>query len=341
LARIEVQIDGKNDVMEHVEWLEFAEALDRLDALVVEVAIPKHGTASDLVTKIAPGKPYTVKLFDDDDAEVGSASGDVVEVGYGYVPGQGQRLTILGLDCLHRLHVTQPAKLWEASHSDIVKQIASRNGLTAKADGVSTTAGFVLQGDGSDGVFLRNLAREHNYVVRAVDKELHFKRATPAGGQVKVVWADDVREIKLRANVQNLVSKVTVHGFDPKQDKVIQGQATPAQLKKITGSDTGVALAKKAFGERELILNQAGYVAASNAKERAVAELQSRAERFVEGTVLVNGKPDARAGKKVQIKDAAWPFAGTFFIRQARHLFDGGGYRTAIDFSSDSLPSRS
>jgi phage protein D len=267
---------------------------------------------------------------------IGKAEGDLLEVTYER-SSRGLRLVLVGVDALHRLRSAAAPKLWEASHTDIVSQIAQKHGLTAKTDGVSTQAGTELQQDQDDAVFLRNLAREHHYYVRVVGKELHFKRWAGVGSALRVTWADDLHDITLRASLEGLVSKVTVTGWDPEADQAVTGTALPTDLKKTSGGSTGVDLAKKAFGELPITLNHAGYVAATNAKARAVAELQRRAERFVSGTARLPGTPKARAGLPFTVAAAGWPFSGTFLIREARHVFDGR-YATSVDFVSDSFP---
>lgn len=337
---IVLKLDGKTDAMRHVERLEYAEALDQLDALVVEIVIPNNADGEKLLPTLLPGKPFVVELHEDG-AMKESGAGDIVEVQHIRTTRGGYRVVLVGLDGLHRLHGTQPAQIWEVGHKDIVTKIAQRNGLTAKADGVDTTATIVLQGDGTDGLFLKQLARENNYFVRVVGKELHFKRHKAAGAKVEITWGQAVHEIRQRASLEGLLTGVMVHGYDPEQEKAITGEAKPADVQKISGGDVGVDLAKKAFGDIKLVLNQAGYVAPGNAKARAIAELQARAERFIQGTCVVDGHPTALSGRKLTVKEAGWPLSGDFLIRQTRHVLEGGrGYRTHIDFVSDSYPKK-
>ena len=333
---MKVSIGGKAVVMDHVRRVEYIESLDRLDLLLIELELNRNTDPKLTLSQFQVGKPFKLDLCEGDSV-VWSTEGDLIEVSHERT-SQGHRLLVLGVDGLHRLRGSPEPKLWEASHADIVRQIGQRHGLTVQADGVSTQAGHELQED-TDALFLRKLAREHNYYVRVLGKELHFKRWQPQGAAIQVSWGAELQEISVRAGLQDLVTKVTVQGYDALQDQAITGTASTTDAKNISGGDTGVALAKKLFGELPLSLNHQGYIAASNATARAKAELQRRAERFVQGRARLQGHPKARAGRPLKITGAGWPFDGTFLAREVRNILQPSGYHTAIDFVSDSLPS--
>ncbi len=340
-TRIDVLVDGSRDLMRYVERIEYSEAIDRLDAVVFELRIGRNTDAEDLVTSVQAGKPFTVELIEDD-AVVTEGAGDLIEVTHHRRQNGSYVMRVVGLDALHRLRGNQPAQVWEVGHADIVSEIASRHSLTAVADGVDTTAGFALQGDTGDAVFLRNLAREHNYYVRLLGTDLHFARREAAGTDVVCEWGTEIIDLTFRTSIDKMATKVIVHGYDFVTDELIEGEAAVADLKKISGGDTGPDVWQAAFGANEIILNQSGYSAATNATGRAKAELQQRAERFVTGRLLVPGKPAAVSGAKLTINGAGWPFSGDFLINETRHVLDPAvGYRTFVGFLSDSLPAAS
>ena len=341
MASIALKLGEELDIARRIQRIEFSEAIDRLDSLVAELVITKHDDPATLMTALKPGIAFTVELLDDEGTAVETFPGDVVEVEHVRRPRGGHRVTVVGLDGLHRLQGSQPAQLWEASHDAIVSEIAGRHSLTAVADGVDTTEGFELQGDIGDARFLHKLAREHNYIVRVVNGELLFKRRA-VGEAVTLTWGEDIVEIRQRASIDGLFTKVIVRGYDDAQDAAIDVMADSGALAGISGGTTGVAVYDTAFGARELILNQAGYIASTNAEERAKAELLARAGSFIQGSVLTKGNPAALSGKKLTIADAGWPLSGDFLIHQTRHVLDiAYGYRTWIDFTSDSYPAES
>lgn len=337
---IKVSINKKKDVMDYVERVEYVEALDALDVLLLDVRIPSHGDVDTVQKLFAVGTPWSVELHEDGKKVGDPGEGDVLEVRHTLRRRGGYTLRVVGLDVLHRLRANHPAKVWEeTSHADLIKEIAKRNKLTADVKGVDTTKRVIFEPDVTDAVFLRNLCREHHFAAHIVKGKITFEALKPAGSPVKVSWSDGVHELDLAANLDNLAGEAVVHGYDFDQEKVFEGKATASALKKISGTDTGVALSEKLFGKRQVVVNHGPYIAPTAAKARAEAELQARADRFVRGHVVCEGLPKARAGTKLTIEDAPWPFAGTFLIREVRHVMDRArGYRTTIRFMSDSLP---
>lgn len=338
-TRMELLLDGKRDVMRYVERLEYAEAIDDLDALSVEMSVHTTGDADTLVGMVVPGAEFTVELYEDKTAK-SELLGDLVEVEHIKHMRGGYEIRAVGLDALHRLRSRKPAEIMEANAKDVVSAIAKRHKLKVKADAVDTSVAWELLDNEDDAIYVKNYARKHNYFVRVVGDELQFKKRVAAGA-VTCTWGEDILDLSLRSNITGLVSKVTVMGFDMLTEKDVKGEAKNTDVQGISDGDVGVDLAKKAFGESELILNQSGYINPKDAKSRAVAELQRRAENFVQGTCVVVGNPLALSGAKLTIKQAGWPFSGDFLIRQTRHVQDASqGYRTYIDFVSDALPKK-
>lgn len=334
-----VKVADDETVMDVLVRCELVEAVDKLDSLVLTLRIP-HQAEDTLSGKIVVGAAYEVTL--DDDGTTVTYKGDIVEVRHSRRGGR-HRVTAIGLDALHRLRTANAAaQVWEVAHDAIVGEIASRNSLSGAAEGVDGTAALLLQNAGSDGAFLDQLARENNYYVRVVDGDLQFKRFQSAGAAVELDFDEDLSmEIEQTTSLDGLVTGVTVYGSDYIQDEAFTGTATTSDLQGISGGDTGPGILQTLAGDRELIINQSGYSDVSRATARAKAELQSRAERFLQGSVWTSGRPDAASGKAVTVSGAGWPLDGTFFIRQTAHVLDVSGYRTRIDFMSDSLPERS
>lgn len=338
-TRMELLLDESRDVMRYVDRIEYSEAIDELDALVVEVSVHRTGDADTLVNMLTPGAAFKVELYDAGTLK-NEGVGDLVEVRHHRRQTGAYDIVAVGLDGLHRLRNSKPAELVEGTTKDAVAAIATRHSLTLVADDVDTTESWQFMDDQDDAIYLRNFARAHNYYVRVVDTDLKFKKRVVTGA-VTATWGEDILELSMRTNIEGQVSKVTVMGFDMLQEADVKGEAALTDLKKISGGDTGANIAKTAFGETELIVNQSHYTQVTDAKAHAVAELQRRAERFVEGTCVVIGNPAALSGAKLTIENAGWPMSGDFLIRQTRHVQDTvHGYRTYIDFISDSLPTK-
>lgn len=336
-TKLELKIDGDATVMHALVHCELTEAMDTLDALVAVFAVHHHTTDTTILDKVKVGMPYEVALKEDDNA-VNTCKGDIIEVRHTR-RGDRHRITAIGMDSLHRLADKHaPAQLWDVAHDAIVQEIASRNNLTASAEGVDGTAAEILQNDGSDALFLKRLAAENNYFVRVQDSELVFGRRQGSGSITIDIAEERNTNLEQRTSLTGIVTKVTVHGSDYVQDEAFTGVAEAADLKDISSGTTGVSVVNDMAGAREIILNQTGYSDASRANARAKGELQRRAEQFVRGGMWVDGNPNAISGKSLTVSNAGWPFDGTFLVHQTIHRLVGQNYSTRIEYLSDSLP---
>lgn len=338
-AYVKLEVDGL-DVTEHLQLLDYSESIERLDLLHARLSLEAHGDNAKEVAKLEVGSEFTLTLKDDtSESELG---GDLVEIEHVRRPNGAFEIVLVGLDGLHRLQSGQrDATLWEGSHADIAKEIAKRNKLKAEVEGVETTAGIEFQGNVPDGLFLHQLARRYNYYARVSDKKLKFARRR--GSETVNVDYADAGELRLRSSLRGIVTSVKAHGSDYESGETFVGEAKETDLQKVWGTgSTGVKLAKAAWGEVSLVLNQTGLGTSTAVKALAKAELQSRAERFVTGLLSLFGSPLALSGKTLNIKDGPWPFTGKFLIRETRHLYSPiRSYRTQITFGSDALPAGS
>lgn len=339
---IQVKLNNADDVMAHVDRIEFVEALDALDMLRLDVVAPSHGDVSEIQGMVELGAPWKVELMEDGSAVGQPGEGEILEVRHVLRRRGGYRLEVVGLDKLHRLRGHHPPQVWiDATHTAVIQDIADRNGLQAQVTGLDTSQRVVFEPDVSDAVFLRNLAREHHFSVRIAQGKLAVAAYAATGSPCTVDWADGVHEMVLTANLDGIATDASVYAYDLDQETAVEGTVTKNDLKKISGTDTGAARVQSKFGARKVLVHHAGYLTPTAATARAKAELQSRADRFVRGTLVCEGLPSARAGLKVTIENAPWPYAGDFLIREVRHVADKArGYRTTIHFMSDSLPAQ-
>jgi len=209
--------------------------------------------------------------------------------------------------------------------------------------GVSTTADFTFQQGETDALFLMRLAREHNYYCRVLGKELHFGRRDLVEGEIELAYHKDVNNIRLTANLKDHLNEVHVYWGDPEKDGTKQTKVSYTADPKPTnsGGTLGSAIGKKAFGVKSLTIG--GYDAPlyknqSEAKAKAQAELDVSALDFVEGVVTAYSAFSATVGSTLKIKDAGWPFDGSFIITKVFHEFVFDGLKTEISFKANSLP---
>lgn len=336
---LSISIDGAalaDDVLDCAVLVEFVESLDELDAFTVRFEVPPGSIAKKVLKLCKPGGAWVLELKTGEGKL--TAKGDIIDTSVRLAPEGRWTVTLRGLEPLHRLRGAQVPKMWTGSPSSFLSTIASRHGLTAKAEGVDGNALLTLQAGEDDATFVKRLARDLNYIVSVEDKKLIFgRRNTPQGRKV-TLEADEVQHVEVNVSLYDVVSKVTVVGHDHVKDEPVSASVTPSVLKKLSGGDDGPKLAKAKFGERAVVLANAACEVPSLAKALATAELQRAAETFVRGRIYTPARPTATAGKLVEVNGVPWPVSGPFLIRESRHVVENHVYRTELEFFSDTLP---
>jgi phage protein D len=342
----ELKIKGKKDLTPFIREVTYTEAVGELDGMTCTLMFSGDGMDEKKVTSLMePGLPFTLDFLEGS-APKTKREGDIIAVSY-YRRRHSIQVTLIGVNYLHRLRSEHITQIWEDPHSKIVKTIAGRAkpSLTAKVQGVSSTADFTFQQSETDAVFLMRLAREHNYFCRVVGKELHFGRRDLAyGSPVTLVWGEDLLEIRMTANLKDHLNEVHVFWGDAEKDGTKQTKVKYTKAPKPTnsGGKMGSALGKKNFGKKVAVIGGVDmpfYKNQSEAKAKAQAELDASAMDFIEGIAHCHGIPEAACGAKLTIKKAAWPFEGTFVITKVEHRANReGAMFTDITFKANSLP---
>jgi hypothetical protein len=340
-GRLVLKIDGKEDLMPFVRRLTYTEAVGELDGMTATVQMPLR--EKKLIPLLSPGKPFKIEVYDKD-KKIVEREGDVIAVSHER-HAQNWKVTIIGVNYLHRLRSKHITEVWEDPHDKIVKTIAGRAkpSLTPKVQGVDTTADFTFQQGETDAVFLMRLAREHNYFCRVLGKELHFGRRDKASGSVDLDYPKDVVDLRLTANLKDHLNEVNVYWGDPEKDGTkltkVTYKTAPKPLN--SGGKLGCDLGKKAFGVKSSTIggyDMPLYKNQSQAKAKAKAELDVSALDFIEGVASCRDVPGAACGSTLKIKNAGWPFDGSFIITKVFHEFTFNGLKTEITFKSNSLP---
>jgi phage protein D len=344
-SHLALKIDGKADLAPLLRRLTYTEAVGELDGMTAIIRMPQDWKDSKKLTSLLmPGKPFKIEIHDEK-AKVLDREGDIIAVSHER-NGKSWMVTLVGLNYLHRLRAKHITQVWEDAHDKIVKTIAGRAkpSLTAKVQGVSSTANFTFQQNETDAVFLMRLAREHNYFCRVVGKELHFGRRDVAyGAAVKLNYVEDVFDVRLTANLKDHLNEVHVFWGDHEKDgtklKKVTYKTAPKALN--SGGKLGSALGKSAFGVKSATIggfDSPLYQNQSQAKAKAQADIDVAALDFIEGVARCRDVPKAACGAKLTLENAGWPFDGSFIITKVFHEFTFDGLRTEITFRSNSLP---
>jgi phage protein D len=340
LYSFKLAIDGTDltdEVLEQVMRIECVASTDALDTASVKFSLPfgeDRASVMALLDKL--GKTLTVTL---------SSGGvsfehttDIIEASIAV--GAEEAVTLSGLEALHQLRGSKPPKVVVGNQGAALTAITGRHGLTSQADGTDgNDPETFLSGD--DSAYVKKLGKQLNYRVGVDDGNLVFKRRNVATGSVlELAYPGDVLSVRFRASIHDMIQKVTVHGMNPTQTEAILGEANaPADLTKISGGTTGTAAANALWTRNEVVTN-APIATTTLAVAVAKATLQQAANTFISGTYVCAAIPAATPGIKIKVVGdmADWPFTGPFMLKEARHVIDGGGYQTELDFFSDTFP---
>lgn len=346
----ELRLNGRSlqgSSLRHLLRVELKESQTDLDAVTIQLAVPEN--PREVLALAEPGSSFEV-LLGYGRTPLRSVYGDIIEVSHSRATSAPWTMTLQGVDCLHRLKDRQAAQAWTGTHSDIVKQIAGECGFDEEVEAVSTTGGVAVQLEEDYATFLSRLAKVNNYFVRIEKAKAGDARPTLRFGRrslslldtpLTLTWGKELEKVDVKYSLEGVVSQVVVKGRNYAQDKDFDGQASIGDLRRISGGETGAELAQRAFGATTYTVDNSPDAQTTDAKAKATAELQDRAEKFLTGSADCVGMPQARSGAKLVIQGASWPLSGEFLIEETTHSFDpGGGYRTSLTFYSDSLPPR-
>lgn len=330
----DLSIDGDSKSWApYVTRLEYAESLDMLNGLTVELAFTGPAMAK-AVKKLLPGKPYTLTLGKR------KVQGDLVRVTWSEGPDQRGRVQLFGLEELHRIRHARFSEVKKLKKDGVVKAVAKEAGVKVKASATGETEAELVYLDDEALGLLKRLAHERNFVITSDGKQALFQPRNQTTGSLELAWRLQVIDCRMSADIQNIATEVKVVGWDYTKNKKAEFAAKDGQLKKISGGKTGAALRKSGPGPLVITRNHwSGAAQASDVKELATGMLQRRAEGFVTGRIRCTAVPDAAISAKVTLKDAPWPYQGPFVVCGVTHVIETGlDWQTTIEFFSDSLP---
>ncbi|SCL35093.1 Uncharacterized conserved protein, implicated in type VI secretion and phage assembly [Micromonospora pallida] len=262
----------------------------------------------------------------------------------------------------HRLHrVRRTRTFLNQSDSDIARQVATDAKLTVGTiDATGGTLAHLAQVDQTDWEFLSGRARELGYEVGADGDQFHFRRATTAGRAgtpLPLTFRGNLRRFLPRVTAGNLAPEVEVRAWDPVAATVVASRTattadgvslgagrTPADAADLfvpraapappRAGNSAVGDVGPAPGPRAHVLVGRGLPVPDRADGavRAVAAslAASVGGSFAEAEGEALGDARLVAGAAVRVDGVPAPFAGTWTLSAARHVFDetADGYRT-------------
>ncbi|HYZ90298.1 MAG TPA: hypothetical protein VE620_13455, partial [Myxococcales bacterium] len=238
-------------------------------------------------------------------------------------PDGPTRLLVAGFDKGHAFSKGTVTKTYKnVKDSDLARQIAQRNRLTADIDDSQVVHDYVIQSNLSDYDFLMQRAVLAGFRFNIDDKKLSFKK--PQIGQqpaAKLVWRENIGRLAVEVNTYDQVSKITTSGWASKTLKNMKSPSKKGdELGTQGGQVTGAQLVKKMFGDVESVVTVASGEQ-SLLDAMAKAEFNKRSASFVLAEGRITGDPAVRAGAVIEVDKAGQRLNGEYYVTGSDHLF--------------------
>lgn len=263
-------------------------------------------------------------------------SGKISAIELEYKIGSGPELSVLAEDALGGARQARRSKLYsDQTPADVVRAVAGELGLTPVITALDAPSMTWAQINESDLSFLRRLLMRFDADLQIVGEELHVSpRADVARGAIDLVMFSQLAKVRVIADLNEQVSKVSAGGWNARDGAAVNGSASSVTHAGPGAGRDGKSWLVEALAERA---EHVGHIAvASNDEAQAVAEaaFDVRARRFVRAEGTAEGNASLRVGSRVNLSAISPQFDNSYYVTRACHLFDlQQGYRT--EFSAE------
>lgn len=259
-------------------------------------------------------------------------TGRISAINASFPDGGPPQIGVWAEDRLQDLRMTRRTRSFDdASLADVLRRIASDHGLQPQVDVTGETYKLLAQVNQSDLAFVRDLARREDAEVWVEDTNLNAaQRASRQGGSLELVWAGQLREFSVTADLAHQRTKLIGAGWNVADKKASKHEADEAAIRpELEGGDSGASTLQQAFGERVDALAHAVPASDAQARVLAAATFRHHARRFLVGRGVAETRPELRVGAKVKIKGVGPLFEGQYFVTDVSIRFDAKkGLRT-------------
>ncbi len=242
---------------------------------------------------------------------------------------------------LHKILRDETRTFRSVKISDIVREVADRNGFRGPAAKIDDTPGILervaMREDETEAQFLRRLAREagpFDFRFTSFGFEFTSERIAEPTEVLRFFDGPDVIGVEIEGNfVLPRPGTVRSKGFDPKIGEVVTSTAETAPLG--TWRAVGSAESSPVLSVEHARLRTAELIPVSKAKRKALNKAVRRLENTVNRQwkikLTVVGNPRIRPRRTLQLENFGSLIDGPWFVREAKHsITASGGYTTEI-----------
>lgn len=272
--------------------------------------------------------------------------GQVANIATNFPESGAPELVVSGYDHGYPLKLGKRSDSWkDRKDSDVVQLIASHHHLDTVIDDTGEKHPQIEQNQLSDWDFMKTLAERNSAGKK--DQNQHFELYVEPGGIGKkptlhfgkprtesapvaiLAWGAGLLSFRPEANLAGQVSKVEVYGWDVRGKQPIVGHASAdaaGPRGKSIAQHLG-SLVRAPDRQPALRLRQPVYTQAE-ADKRAKAALGDLTNDFLKGDAECIGLPELRPDRTVELTNLGTAFSKVYYIEQASHQLDSGGYKT-------------
>jgi len=250
---------------------------------------------------------------------------------------QGQSL----YDDLQRERRYQPFASQE--DDDIVREIATKFGLTPKLDPTNTKHGTVSYKGATYAAILQERAQRLNYEVAVKGTDLIFQRPTYLVNNtpmLTLVWGRSLKSFSPRLATNNIATQVETRGPQTAQggDKTpIVSTVTAAQVPARLGRQSGAQYVRERFGNNHVLTIDHRAESTDEATAMSRGRIERESLKLIQGNGAANGNPQLQSRTVIELQGLGARFTGKYYVTSTTHTIDGNGYQTTFEAKRDGL----
>lgn len=187
---------------------------------------------------------------------------------------------------------------------------------------------------------LRQRAERIGYEFVVKDQTLYFQRPRyreASASKLTLEWGRTLRSFSPSLTLYGLVTAVRVRASQTSRGggkEPLVSEANAGDERVIMGRETGSQIVKRMFPSADQVvvrLDDQDVSTSSEARELALAHLETKSMEFIKGRGACIGMPDLRARMVVELKGLGKRFSGPYYVTSAIHVVDASGYRTEFE----------
>lgn len=271
------------------------------------------------------------------DAVVEVLEGEITGIYPRFQKNSDSQIIIKGNDYLQRMDRGSKTKSFaNMKESDVVKKIIKDAGLEANIPAFGSKKIFTVQNNKSDLDYIQEIAFNNNYIVTISKKKVAFKTLAEMGKKnIIVEWGKTLIEFFPKLDLNPLVSKVEVRGWDNLKGAPVVGKATTDNIKsKIGGSKVGAKKISSMGGEASFVIIDNEVIDQKSAEKLAQSFITNNSMEYIAGKGACQGDNRIIAGSIIEIKELGKKFSGKYLVDGVTHRFIANyGYTTHFEVS--------